>query len=130
MKTKKCVRCNNEFPASLEYFSKRYGRKNNELLSYCRKCFSAIQNERHLETKKRLLEYKGRKCVICGYDKGNWNLTFHHLDSSKKEMTIAATNRNFESLKKEVDKCIVACRNCHGDIHQGLYPEYIHNKIE
>ncbi len=27
---------------------------------------------------------------------------------------------DFDRLKKEVDKCILVCANCHGEIHAGL----------
>jgi predicted HNH restriction endonuclease len=27
---------------------------------------------------------------------------------------------NIEILKKEADKCILVCANCHGEIHEGL----------
>lgn len=26
----------------------------------------------------------------------------------------------FEKLKTELDKCVVVCSNCHGEIHEGL----------
>ena len=28
--------------------------------------------------------------------------------------------KSFESLKPEVDKCILVCANCHREIHAGL----------
>ena len=73
-----------------------------------------------------MLEYKGAKCVICKYDKYNWNLTFHHTDPSKKEIKIASTARTVtDKIKKELDKCVVMCHLCHGDTHHGLHPEYL-----
>lgn len=125
METKQCQRCKGEFPKTLEYFYRRYGREVG-LNSYCKKCFSIIQSEKHSELKKKMLEYRGDKCVVCGYDKHDWNLTFHHQDPSKKEIKIDQTKRAFtDELKKELDKCVVMCHLCHGDTHHGLHPEFI-----
>ena len=71
-------------------------------------------------TKKKLVEYKGGKCKCCGYNKYIGNLTFHHLDPMKKDITISGTTISFEKLKNEVDKCELVCHNCHGEIHAGM----------
>ena len=47
-------------------------------------------------------------------------LEFHHLDPSKKERAISIMINNGwsqENVKKEIDKCIVLCSNCHKKIH-------------
>ncbi len=72
--------------------------------------------------KKQLIEYKGGKCEICGYNKCQGALQFHHLNPEDKSFTISKTNLNLnkytiEELKKEVDKCILICANCHAEIH-------------
>lgn len=57
--------------------------------------------------------------LFVGYDKCNSVLDFHHLDPTKKEFTIGyikSTTFN-EIVKKELDKCILVCRNCHAEIH-------------
>ncbi len=71
-------------------------------------------------TKRKLVEYKGGKCKVCGYSKCMDNLTFHHLDPSKKDFQISGTNKAFETLKAETDKCVLLCRNCHGEVHAGI----------
>lgn len=76
--------------------------------------------EWRVRVKKRLVEYKGGKCIKCGYDKYIGNLTFHHLDPSKKEFQISGKSIAFEKLKSEADKCVLLCHNCHGEIHAGL----------
>lgn len=40
--------------------------------------------------KKDAIEYKGGKCQICGYDKCDSALEFHHLDPSQKDFGIGA----------------------------------------
>jgi len=71
-------------------------------------------------TKQKLVDYKGGKCIKCGYNKYNGNLAFHHLDPSKKDFTITGKSIAFEKLKLEVDKCELLCHNCHGEVHAGL----------
>jgi 5-methylcytosine-specific restriction endonuclease McrA len=70
--------------------------------------------------KIRLVEYKGGKCQICGYNKCFTALEFHHLNPNSKDFTISGKSLSFEKLKYEVDKCILVCSNCHSEIHAGL----------
>ena len=72
------------------------------------------------EVKRKLIEYKGGKCQVCGYNRCQEALEFHHLDSSQKDFTISGGTKSFESLKPEVDKCILVCANCHREIHAGM----------
>lgn len=67
-----------------------------------------------------LIEYKGGCCFNCGYKKSIRSLTFHHLDPNKKDFNIGGKSWSLERLKIEVDKCILVCANCHGEIHDGL----------
>lgn len=72
------------------------------------------------DVKKRLIEYKGGKCQLCGYNKCQEALDFHHLDPTQKDFNISGGTRSFESLRVEVDKCILVCSNCHREIHAGV----------
>lgn len=67
--------------------------------------------------KEKLVEYKGGKCEICGYNKCISALEFHHLDPLQKEFNINGDYKSIERAKKEVDKCILVCANCHREIH-------------
>lgn len=87
----------------------------------CKKCrVDAVQKRRH-KTKEILIEYKGGKCEICGYNKCVEALEFHHKDPTKKDFGIGQKGytRSIELNKKEVDKCILVCANCHREIHAG-----------
>jgi len=79
-------------------------------------------NERRRALKKMSIEYKGGKCKCCGYNKCVSALDFHHLDPFKKDFSIGAKGytRSWEKVKKELDKCILVCANCHREIHEGL----------
>jgi hypothetical protein len=70
-----------------------------------------------------LLDIGMGKCSICGYNKCQEAIEFHHTDPTKKEMNIsqltykAFTADNIYELLGEVDKCVVLCANCHREIH-------------
>jgi len=71
------------------------------------------------DLKTKLVNYKGGKCQKCGYNKYMGALDFHH-SKGKKEFEISGSNltqRSMVELKKEVDKCILVCANCHREIH-------------
>ena len=65
----------------------------------CVKCRSAAVQKRRDKTKEILVEYKGGKCEICGYNKCLGALDFHHLDPSQKDFTISNSN-----IYKNLDK--------------------------
>jgi len=62
----------------------------------------------------------GNKCQICGYDKCQKALEFHHLDPNEKEIELSKSICSWEKTKEELKKCICVCANCHREIHDGL----------
>ncbi len=70
--------------------------------------------------KIKLVEYKGGCCKICGYKKSIGALEFHHTDPNEKDFAISGKSYSFERLKKEVDKCILVCSNCHIEVHEEI----------
>lgn len=78
--------------------------------------------ERRRMLKKKAVEYKGGKCICCGYDKYVGALEFHHTDPDGKDFAISANGacRAWEKIKEEIDKCVLVCSNCHKEIHAGL----------
>ena len=69
--------------------------------------------------KEKCLNYKGNKCEHCGCN-DEIVLEFHHLNPNKKDINISDLvqyNRNWENAKKELDKCIILCANCHRKEH-------------
>jgi general stress protein 26 len=68
-----------------------------------------------------MLEYKGNKCILCGYNKSKRALCFHHVDESQKLFTISSSHcHSWEKIKKELDKTVLLCSNCHMEVHEGL----------
>ncbi len=113
-----CPRCETE-KLKTEFYNRRNGKGNSV---YCKTCTHDQTIERQKKFKQQCIEYKGGKCVSCGYKKCNNVLEFHHLDPSKKEFSIAhvrLTSFNDE-VKKELDNCALVCANCHREIHAGF----------
>jgi hypothetical protein len=71
-------------------------------------------------TKRRIIESMGGKCVCCGYNKCDESLALHHLDPSEKELSFGAMRanpKNWKAIVVELRKCVLVCNNCHGEIH-------------
>jgi hypothetical protein len=104
-------------PASAFY--RRRGKEGHGV--YCKSCTNRQSIERQQALKKQAVEYKGRCCSSCGYDRYIGSLEFHHVDPEGKDFTLAhAKNTNFEKIKAELDKCVVLCANCHREEHARL----------
>lgn len=73
--------------------------------------------------KQEAVEYLGGKCSICGYNKCLQSLDFHHVNPADKEFnpSYIIMRWSWEKVKKELDKCLLVCKNCHGEIHFGMY---------
>lgn len=78
--------------------------------------------KRRKKIRDMAIEFKGGKCNICGYDKCNAALEFHHIDNRKKDfgLSMNGITRSWEKTKKELEKCILVCSNCHREIHSGV----------
>lgn len=84
-------------------------------------CASCVVNRHRFTKKKALIDYKGGKCIACGYYKSINSLSFHHLDPSKKDFEISGKHcLSLDKLKREVDKCVLLCLNCHSEVHSGV----------
>ena len=76
-----------------------------------------------LKVKTLAVQYKGGKCELCGYNKITSALEFHHINPKEKDYSISGGTKSFENIKKELDKCMLVCSNCHKEIHSNLHPE-------
>lgn len=95
-----------------------YYRKNKDYYSpNCKKCIK----EKRTFSKIRAINYKGGSCIKCGYNKNITALDFHHLNPKEKEITPSRLNgKSWEKFKREIDKCILLCANCHREEHQKI----------
>lgn len=82
------------------------------------KCNSCNANGNRVAVKRRAIDYKGGSCSRCGYNKCPDSLVFHHLDPKGKDFTMAGGwALSWDRLEDELDKCILLCANCHGEVH-------------
>lgn len=117
-KDKQCPLCKNIYPNNSSFF---YLRSNKKAQHFCKKCSNIKTVERLRKYKEQCVKYKGGKCVKCSYHNCVDALEFHHLDPNEKEISIANSNKSFERLKPELDKCILLCSICHREFHAGLF---------
>lgn len=78
------------------------------------------QREYHRQKENEFLsKYKqGKSCALCGYNE-HWEiLQFHHKDKKSFEITLSKiAKRSPEEIRKEIEKCILICPNCHFLLH-------------
>lgn len=72
--------------------------------------------------KKEAIQYGGGSCRHCNYNTNYSALSFHHTDPTKKDFPLSGIKALTlkEDHKKELDKCILLCQNCHTSIHNTL----------
>lgn len=96
-----------------EYVYATGGKSGHSTINRCKSC---RVNHRRFAVKRKMLEYKGNKCSVCGFDKYLSALVFHHL-RDKKFGIGGDHSRSWESIQSELDKCILLCQNCHAEMH-------------
>ena len=87
--------------------------------SRCKKCAVIAVTKRRQKVKQLAIDYKGGKCINCGYNKCAAALQFHHKDPAIKsfDISVAGFTRSWQKIKEELDKCDVLCANCHAEEH-------------
>ena len=67
-----------------------------------------------------LKEYKKNlQCINCS-ENHIACLDFHHINKNNKESSVSnmvGIGNSVETIMKEIEKCIVLCKNCHAKIH-------------
>lgn len=99
--------------------NKGNGRKSQSL---CKKCHNENTIKKGRKNKDLLLLYKGGKCERCEYNECSDALEFHHVDPKSKDPSFQSLRHwSLEKAKKEVDKCMLLCSNCHRAKHAGVW---------
>jgi len=58
--------------------------------------------KRRKKLKEMAIEYKGGKCILCGYDKCIRSLNMHHKDPSQRHPLVADSSFRSGEFKKAV----------------------------
>lgn len=73
--------------------------------------------------KERVITAMGGKCCVCGYSRCASALALHHLDPTQKDIGLGALRANaasWDTIVKELRKCVLVCHVCHSEIHDGM----------
>jgi len=79
-----------------------------------------MQQKRGVERKIKLVQMFGGKCKCCSYDKNYASLSFHHKNPKTKLFSLDLrnlSNKKWERLIEEAEKCELLCLNCHMELH-------------
>jgi transposase len=90
----------------------------------CKRCRAERVSQRRRQIKRKLVEEAGGRCLVCGYDRCQQVLQFHHLDPTTKEFHLGqnGVTRSLARSRVEARKCILLCANCHGEVEAGITP--------
>lgn len=110
---KRCIDCTLHVELG-QFYSYKDARGKTQFAGRCKACMSA----HHGIVKEQAVIYKGSRCQDCHGQFHYSAFDFHHLDPSKKEMNVLANSpTSLESVKQELDKCVLLCSNCHRARH-------------
>jgi len=126
-----CIKCKTS--KILDDFHKNKSRKNGHT-NTCKKCRKLVhethynnnknkykenKTNRKLNIKKHIKDIKLKsKCKICEYDTCSEALDFHHIDNKTMSISDMVTaGYSLKSIKNEIKKCIILCKNCHTEHH-------------
>ena len=121
MDKRSCVVCGNDlFGQKVKYCSNKCKQKDHYHRVKSQTNTYHSQTIRALKRKLKLIEMKGNCCSNCGYNKNLAALHFHHRNSEEKAFKLGLrilSNKRWEAIVKEAEKCDVLCANCHAEVH-------------
>jgi hypothetical protein len=111
-----CAGCSQQKEPSDFYYQK------NVRHTYCKDCHNTRTVTRQRDFKAACLDYKGGSCEACGYDTCAAALEFHHRDPKEKDFDLSRRKlkRFDDTVRAELDKCLLLCCRCHREAHAGL----------
>ena len=116
MNTKICTKCGKELPLTdFHWRNKAKGIKRSE----CKYCHNDYMNQKNAQNREIVHNLKQNSCCAkCG-EKRWYVLDYHHINPEDKIKTIAKlmVHSSTDTTLKEIDKCILLCRNCHAEFH-------------
>lgn len=120
-----CTKCNRE-KENIEFYKQSDRKKG---ASYCKSCFNKYCMDRWINRKIEAIKYKGNSCKQCGIIYPDYPYAvfeFHHTDPQSKDYDwTKLRSRSLSVIKKELDKCVLLCANCHRIEHYKVAPDRI-----
>jgi len=77
-----------------------------------------VYEEQRDKVNKVRSDLKSGGCIVCGYNRCETALEFHHTNNDK-ERSPSAIN-TIKALLEEASKCVVVCAVCHRELHAGI----------
>ncbi len=117
----KCFKRHKNYVEDNKEHVNEYGRdwrKNN--LEARKKQEHLYYTKRTQKERKMLQELQLNGCAICGYNKCGYALHEHHANPEDKKflVNVSGMRKPVKQIIDEVNKCILLCANCHGEIHE------------
>lgn len=119
---KRCPKCDTVKPLSdfYKYKNPEYN-GSKSYFSYCKSCTVRYDNDRWIQRRIEMINYKGGVCSRCGITLQASHyciFDFHHRDSLEKEFEASKLKyKSWNIIKSELEKCDLVCSNCHRLIH-------------
>lgn len=88
----------------------------------CKRCRAERVARRRRDVKAIVVREAGGSCLLCGYNRCVAALHFHHVNPKDKRFHVALRGaaRSLERVRKEVQKCVLLCANCHAEVEAGM----------
>ncbi len=85
-------------------------------------CPACRHRKRQTACNAKIYSVVGEACWICGYNRTRRNLCFHHVNPATKLFCLTTREMMLKWTRVccELQKCILVCANCHGEIHDNL----------
>lgn len=82
------------------------------------------EKDKNWQQKWVIEQLKVNGCAICGYNKCNRALCFHHIEPRTKKFEIRVGRIRYSGLQEEVGKTICVCLTCHAELHEQMEEKY------
>ncbi len=121
---------------------KRFGLKTKKPTTFCRVCGKELKDSRRrrcgscntkvrrVRAKLAAVSYLGGRCQRCDYRESVAALEFHHRGKDKAFKVASVSNRSWEIIRRELDKCDLLCANCHRIEHSNREDERLLAEVE
>jgi transposase len=88
----------------------------------CAQCRVDHVADKRRRIKRQLVVEAGARCMLCGYDRCDAALQFHHVDPDTKHFAISheGVTRALSKAREEASKCVLLCANCHAEVEGGF----------
>jgi len=108
----------------------------------CRLCKKVLKDERRLRcgscntkvrryrTKLAAIKLLGGRCEHCGWSGHPAGFEFHHPNNDKEDRVSDILNRAWETVRREVRKCMLLCVRCHKIHHATASDDPIWQELE